>query len=368
MGIQIANSINQNTGLAIKDLNDQIKIKDPRLVIFFSSTNYNQTEIAEGIKNLYKNADVIGCSSSGEIVSGKMLNNSVVLMAFDNDAIKNVKVEVIENLKNSANPQTALDNFEKYFNKNMHDLNFSKYFGIVLIDGLSGCEEKLMENIGTKTNINFIGGSAGDDLKFKETFVYANGKTYTNAAVLAVVRSNVEFDILKTQSFVPLDKHFIATKVDEANREIIELDGKNAIELYSKEIGETKETASEKFMTYPLGVMAGDEPFVRSPQQFSDKGIKFFCNVAEGTELTLLQSKDIVNDTQLALDKRIREFGLPSAIINFNCILRTLELQNKNQTEAYGNIFKTIPTIGFSTYGEEYIGHINQTSVMILFK
>jgi hypothetical protein len=368
MGIQIAYSTNPNTDNALKDLKNQIKIADPRFVIFFSSSNYNQDEIAGGVKNNFKNADVIGCSSSGEIVSGRMLNGSVVLMAFDKESADDVKIEVIENLKSSANPKNALDNFEKYYETPVSELDHTKYFGIILIDGMSGSEEKLMENIGTKTNVTFIGGSAGDDLKFKTTYVYANGKSYTNAAVLALVKSNVEFDILKTQSFVTLDKQFTATKVDEANREILELDGKDAIDVYSQAIGELKEAAATKFMTYPVGVMAGDEPFVRSPQQISGNGIKFFCNVVEGTELTLLKSTDIVKDTQSDLDKKVAEFGKPSGIINFNCILRTLELQDKKQTEAYGNIFKDIPTIGFSTYGEEYIGHMNQTSVMILFK
>jgi hypothetical protein len=368
MGIKIAYSTNKNIDGAVKEVKDQINIPDPRLVIFFSSSNFNQDEIAKGIKKSFKNADVIGCSSSGEIVSGKMLNNSVVLMAFDKEAVNDVKVEVIKDLKNSPDPQTALDSFERYYKTPVSELDFTKYFGIILIDGLSGCEEKLMEQIGTKTNISFIGGSAGDDLKFKSTYVNANGTSYTNAAVLVLIKSNVKFDILKTQSFCQLDKRFTATKVNEGQREILQLDGENAIDIYSKAIGSTNETASSKFMSFPLGVMAGDEPFVRSPQQFSEHGIKFFCNVAEGTELTLLQSTDIVKDTQSDLDKKINEFGEPSGLINFNCILRTLELQNKNQTEAYGNIFRNIPTIGFSTYGEEYIGHINQTSVMILFK
>ncbi len=60
--------------------------------------------------------------------------------------------------------------------------------------------------------------------------------------------------------------------------------------------------------------------------------------------------------------------GRISAIINFHCILRTLELEQKNLTEEYGRIFSGIPTIGFSTYGEEFIGHINQTSTMLVFQ
>ena len=59
--------------------------------------------------------------------------------------------------------------------------------------------------------------------------------------------------------------------------------------------------------------------------------------------------------------------GSISALINFHCILRTLELEQKGLMAEYGKIF-SIPTIGFSTYGEEYIGHINQTSTMLAFE
>jgi hypothetical protein len=53
-------------------------------------------------------------------------------------------------------------------------------------------------------------------------------------------------------------------------------------------------------------------------------------------------------------------------LINFHCILRTLELKAKGQTAAYGALFTKLPTIGFSTYGESYVGNINQTSTMLL--
>jgi len=64
----------------------------------------------------------------------------------------------------------------------------------------------------------------------------------------------------------------------------------------------------------------------------------------------------------------MESIGSISAIVCFNCILRTLELKEKKQTEKYGSLFKDIPTVGFSTYGESFIGHINQTAVMLLVK
>ena len=82
----------------------------------------------------------------------------------------------------------------------------------------------------------------------------------------------------------------------------------------------------------------------------------------------LLETTDIVEDTKNDLEIKKAEIGTISAIINFHCILRTLQLQEESKTQAYANIFKDIPTIGFSTYGECYLGHINQTSTMILLK
>ena len=57
-----------------------------------------------------------------------------------------------------------------------------------------------MDKIGNLTNILFVGGSAGDDLKFEATYVFANGTVYTDAAVLALLKPRVGFEVIKTQS------------------------------------------------------------------------------------------------------------------------------------------------------------------------
>jgi len=370
MNIKTSYSTNQDTTAAIADIIGGFKGFQPEGVLFFASSNFAPDVLSKEMQTAFGDIPVFGCTTAGEITRGRMLDNSVVAMGFNNQVIEDIRVEVLENITNDPKKavEKAFKAFEDYYGTPMAQIDHTKYVGIILVDGLSGAEEKLMERIGDLTNVSFIGGSAGDDLKFKQTHLFANGKAYPNAALLVLMKAGVPFDFIKTQSFSPMGKILTATKVNESDREVIEFNHRPAVEAYASAVGATVDKAQEFFMSNPVGIMIGDEPFVRSPQQIRGKGILFYCNVMEGTDLTLLQAGDIVEGTRLAMKTKEKEFGPFSGIINFNCILRTLELKQKNQTEAYGQLFADVPTIGFSTYGEEFIGHINQTATMLVFK
>jgi len=368
MNVKISYSTKENVNDALQDIKEQLTDIDPRMVIYFASSVFDHENISQQMQDAFNSATVFGCSTAGEIVSGKMLKSSIVAMALSSDAIEDVKVEIVENIKEGNNVETAFSAFGEYYGTSMAELDFKKYVGIILVDGLSGAEERLMDRIGDLTNVTFVGGSAGDDLKFQKTFVFAGNKAYTNAAILALIKPKIGFDIIKTQSFFSTDKTLVATKVNVAGREVIEFNNRPASIVYAEAVGTSVDNAPNYFMSHPVGLMFGDEPYVRSPQQVKGERMVFYCNVLEGMELSLLTSTDIVKDTKKAIDDKKKELGNISAIINFHCILRTLELESKGITEAYGKLFTDIPTIGFSTYGEEYIGHINQTSTMLVFK
>ena len=369
MKVKTAYSSSKDTISIITDLKEQIGSFNSRLILFFASPAINPGLISGEIQKAFPKSQTMGCSSSGEIISGKMLDKSIVLMAFGPEIVDDCKIEVLTNISSDNNQvDDAMDSFGHYYNHDVANLDPEDYVGMVLIDGLSGKEEKINERIGDLTNITFIGGSAGDDLQFEKTYLYANGKTYTNAAVLVLIKSNTNFDILKTQSFNITDKKAAITKVDEANRKVIEINHKPATKAYADLVGVSNEEVGNSFFSHPLGLVFGDDVFVRSPQKTVDDNIVFFCSIKEGMELNLLDSDDIIGSTKKDLDDKIREFGNISAIINFNCILRTIELKEKKQEKAYADIFSDIPTIGFSTYGESYIGHINQTATLLLFK
>jgi len=353
---------------AVEDIKLQLKKINPKVIIFFSSSCFDKEQVSCLMRKNFKSSEVFGCSTSGELISGKMLKNSIVAMALSPDIIEDVKIEVVENINDKNEIKKVFQAFDDYYGEPVSESDYSKYFGLVLIDGLSRKEEMIMDKIGDLTNHLFLGGSAGDDLKFNKTYVFANGEAYSNAAILALLKPRTAFDIIKTQSFKVLDKKLIATKVNVKNREVIEFNNIPAVKAYAQAVGVAEDKAANYFMSNPVGLVVDGDVYVRSPQQIKGNSIIFYCNILEGMEVSLLESTNIVEDTKNAVNNKIEEMGGISGIINFHCILRTLELEQKNQTEAYGKIFSDIPVIGFSTYGEEYLGHINQTSTMIVLK
>ena len=354
---------------AVSEIKTSLKVVQPKMVLYFASSRYDPQELAQRMKDAFAPVCVFGCSTAGELENTRMLKNSVVAMALNANIIEDVKVTVIKDLHDTDGVNQAFAEFEQHFKTPMQDMDFQRYVGIILFDGLSGAEERTMETIGDLTRVLFIGGSAGDDQKFVTTKVSADGKAYSNAAVLALLKPSVKFDFIKTQSFQVLDKHLVPTKINEDTREVCEFNGKPAIDAYAEAVGCTRDEVSAHFMVHPLGLVVGqDDIYVRSPFRAEGDSLYLFCHVKAGMDLALLESTNIIVDTKVAVERKKIELGQISAIVNFHCILRTLELEQKHQTEEYGRIFSGIPTIGFSTYGEEFIGHINQTSTMLVFR
>lgn len=367
--ITTACSSKQTPAAAADELVKQLASQDVKLIVYFASSIYDQKQLHDFMKFAFSEAEIIGCTTSGEIGCGKMMKNSVVAMAVSADLINDIKVEVLENISSDPSVKSAFSGFEAHFGKPMSTMAFEKYVGIILIDGMSGAEERVMDSVGDLTNIQFIGGSAGDDLKFKQTFVFANGKVYSNAAVLVLIDFKNGFDIIKTQSFSARPKKLTATKIDAKNREVQEFDHEPATTAYAKALGVVPEKLPEYFMSNPVGVIADKaDIYVRSPREVNGSSVRFYCNIPEGLVVNVLDTADIIADTKKAVDQKLQALGQISGLINFNCILRTLQLEQSGKSDEYGRLFEEIPTIGLSTYGEQYVGHINQTATMLVIK
>ncbi len=364
--VHVAHSIELNSREAVAELQAKFGEVRPKVILCFSSTKQEPHELVHQLHNAYRDALICGCTTAGEIVSGKSLKGSVVAMALETDTVEKVASVVIQNLGPTMDLDGAIKALELHMGASLDELDPDHHVGLVITDGLSGAEERLIESIAEKTEIAFIGGSAGDDLKFQKTQVFLGKGVFENAAILVLMKVPKGFNIIKTQSFKMTGKVLEATQVDEASRTILSFNHKPAVEAYAEALGVSPESVADHFMTYPLARMVAGEPYVRSPQMVQGTAIKFYCRVQRGEMLALMQATDILSDTKKAVTEGLAEKPGAQGIIDFHCILRALELESKGLSQDYGALFNDVPTIGFCTYGEAWTTHINQTSTMLV--
>ena len=163
---------------AVAALTENFKGCDPRLVLYFASSHYEPQRLAPLMAKAFPGAVVLGCTTAGEIVTGKMLDRSIVAMAFGDELIRRAFVTVAKDVSRDARSgvKAAIARLGSALGQDIGSLSASNHFGIVLTDGLSGAEERVMDAIGDAVNLPFVGGSAGDDLQFKKTHVFAGAE------------------------------------------------------------------------------------------------------------------------------------------------------------------------------------------------
>ena len=363
-------SSEKNIALAVKEIKQKASdITNPKLVVYFASANYSHDEISKAMGDAFPGVHTVGCSSAGEMTDKGMISESIVAMIFGKSSLKSLQIEVLQNIStDKTTVKKAFASFEKNTGVPMSKLSPDHFVGFMMIDGMSYCEEEINDHIGNLTNVPFVGGSAADMFAFAETFVYANGKAYTDAAVLVLMEPTNGFGILKTQSLDVLNKETTVTKIStEDQRQVIEFDNRPAAEVYAEMIGVTLENLPNAIFGHPMGlVFDKDNFFVRSPIRINDdKTVNFNCSIKEGMSLSPLEARDIVVQTRKDVEKIKSEY---SAVIDFNCGFRVIELRMKKQEQDYVDIFKGLTTIGIASFGESYIGHMGQTSTMLLLK
>jgi hypothetical protein len=349
--------------IAVSEIVDEIRQDQMGGVIFFCSADYDLNRIALAMNESFS-CPVIGCTSAGEICSAYR-NDGIVAVSFSSEMF-HFHTSLIESLS-----EFEFESTSKIVNEFESNLKFSKklepgkMFGLLLIDGLSIMEETAAAALYTALNgIPIIGGSAGDSLKFKETRVYANGRFVTDAAVFALIETKLQFKTFKLQHFVPSDKEMVITEADPAKRLVNEIDGGPAAQEYAEIIGlEAEELTSQVFALYPVMLQIGDDWYVRSIEKVNDDGsLTFFCAIDNGLPLTVAKGVGLVETLKVQVEQLLLEFPSVELTLGCDCILRRLEINEKNKYKEVEAELEKIRFIGFSTFGEQFNSiHVNQT-------
>lgn len=348
---------------ALRALRQQFGEGEPALVLLFCSPAYDLDRLGPAIQAEFS-CPVAACTTAGQIGPHGFQPKGMTGVAFISDAL-HVQPYLITPLEelHARTLATAKEILSKP--------GSAPRFGLVLVDGLSMAEERLMASLHhALEGMVLVGGSAGDDLAFQRTAVYFEGRFHTQAALLVIVETSLPFKAFKFQHFIPTDQKLVATAADPGQRLVREFNGKPAALAYAEALElDVSELDSRIFSLHPLLLEYGDDFYLRSIQRVTpDQGLAFHCAIDEAVVFTLGQAIHPQEAAEEAF-RLVREaLGPPLAIIGCDCVLRRIELEGKGLTSAMGELYAQNKVVGFSTYGEQWNGmHVNQTFTGLAF-
>jgi hypothetical protein len=342
-------------------LHGAIHRPDEGLVLFFCASTYDPERLGAALAERFT-CPVIGCTTAGEITKSGYLEGNLVGVSISSSAVT-AHATLIEPLDRFGAREAG--ELARTLAPTPAAGKAPSRFGFLLIDGLSLLEEQTVMHLYTAFgNMPIIGGSAGDDLAFRETRVFANGRFAKNAAAFCVIESELPFRTFKTQHFKPTDKKLVITEADPPRRRVMEIDGMPATEAYAEALGlKPEQLDAGVFSAHPVILEVGGEIYVRSIQRAEPDGsLVFFCAIDNGLVLTIGEGVDFAENLHGKLKSLEEELGGIELVLGCDCILRRLECKEKGIFSTVARVLGPYPFIGFSTYGEQIDGlHVNQT-------
>ena len=328
----------------------------PQLVLAFGDTPLvGSASVFNHLKATFPDANIVLASTSGEILSDGLFDNTVVVTAIEFE--KTVVKAVDTNFSDHAN------SFEvgKYLMGKLLSDDLTAVF--VISDGgfINGSELVSGLNDGKPEHVSVTGGLAGDAARFKQTFVGLN-ETATDGKIVAIGFYGSQISIGHS-SFGGWDEFGRERIVTKSNKNVLyELDNESALDLYKEYLGPYVDELPGSALLFPLSIKINDEntSLVRTILSIDEKekSMTFAGNLPVGSKVRLMKANfdKLINASTKAAAEAMSDINdTPQLAILISCVGRKLVLQERTseEVEAARKIFGDHTTItGFYSYGE----------------
>lgn len=243
-------------------------------------------------------------------------------------------------------------------------------FAFLMVDGLSLKEDILAASLSTAlAGVPFFGGSAGDGVDFASTRVALGAEAAQNAAVLAILRTDLPTRVFSLDHLRPTEHRMVVTEADPHARIVKTINAEPAAREYARIVGKDPSNLDTfTFAAHPVVVRLGNRHHVRAIKRVTPAGeLQFFSAIDEGMVLTVAESADISShlETELAA---LSDPVPPLSILSCDCLLRRIEAEQGQTLRALSDTLSRHRVVGFSTYGEQFGPlHVNHTMTGVAF-
>lgn len=327
-----------------------------RLVLCFASRSALETSpIYSQLHTRFPHAEIVICSTAGEIYHTEVLDDGLSLVALDFDTTEVVTRSVhISSYSNSYEAGTAL--IQAFAMENLsHVLVFS--------DGshVNGSELVRGMNAINSQSVLVTGGLAGDGDRFESTFVGLNGHPEQGLIVgVGFYGDKLQVGHGSQGGWETFGLERMVTRSD--GNVLFEMDDKNALELYKRYLGTEAESLPGAALLFPLAVKLPGitAPIVRTILSIdSDKGSMTFAgDIPEGASVRFMRAnfdKLTIAASGAATQSFQQGSQQPGFALLISCIGRKMILKSRTEeeVEAVDEIFGHHTLLsGFYSYGE----------------
>jgi len=303
-------------------------------------------KMTKEIASCFPQAAIIGATSAGEICSGRVSTGKhvVALTQFEKTELKTVFLEGRE---------TRLNSFEigKKLSESIEKENAKLL--ITFLDGLNSDGEAYLNGIGEGfSNITVVGGMAGDNGMFKETYVFTAEQCTSHGAV-GVVLYNRDLHIYTDYSFnwLPIGRKMSITKAQK-NR-VYTIDNISVYDVYEKYLGEDVAKELPAIGTsFPLIIEKEGTQVARAIlARHEDGSLSFAGDLKEGDIVHFgYGDVEMILNSSIETEKKIIKHPIESVFV-YSCMARRAFMPDHIESEIMP--FQELATVtGFFTYGE----------------
>lgn len=337
------------------------------LVIAFVSSELDPAAVAAAMKARMAPAQVVGCTSFGEI-AGPVASRTAVAVVLDGVRVK-YGVALAPDL--SRGPiqagRAAVIAAASAMNLVAEDLDPARHVAITLVDGRSPMAEGFcLGTAATAPRIGFVGGAASDTRNVprgngtandpQTAAVFHDGAAHRDAGLVVVLAPQGSFEVITSEHMIATPLRVVVTRADPSRRLVLELDGHPAARRYAEVIraaGGNGPLDNALAARFPFAVYIGGRPYVRSVSGVAGDELRLAAAVDEGAVLRIMRPGDLVAQTRSALAGASSRLGQLDAVLAFSCLGRHLEAQSRGASAALDDVYATLPVCGFHSFGEQ---------------
>jgi hypothetical protein len=326
-----------------------------QLVLYFAATEVTGAASPEiALKALYPQARILGCTTGGEIFGTEVLDDSVSAVALH---LEKSRIQVAQ--ADISAPEQSLT-VGKALASALPAKGLRGVF--VLADGMLTNGSALIAGLRRvlPESVTLTGGLAGDGALFRRTLVGLDEPARSGvAAVIGFYGESLTFACGSVGGWERFGPERLITR--SADNKLFELDGKPALDLYKRYLGEEAANLPSSALFFPLTIRpAHDETsaVVRTIVGIEEdtQGLVFAGDIPQGHIAQLMRGNfdDLIDGAGQAGEAAVGDGGTRLALL-VSCIGRKLLLGQSSceeVEEVAGRLGPDAVLTGFYSYGE----------------